>query len=78
MPKAETSGGAEDTMLTNDLGDWLSIIRSEFLEVPGLNLTRAQVRRLWNLDEATADALLEQLEASRFLRRTKSNRFVRA
>ena len=40
-------------MLHHKVDDWLPIIRAEYLEFPGMQLTRAQVRRLWNLDEAT-------------------------
>ena len=28
-------------------------VRGEFLEMPGLRLTRAQAQRLWGLDEET-------------------------
>lgn len=63
-------------MTGHDVAKWLTIVRAEYREIPGLNLTRAQVRRLWNLDEPTTDALLEQLESTRFLRKTRSNEYV--
>ena len=47
---------------------WLSLIKGEYREMPGLQLTRAQVRRLWSLDSAVCDDLLETLEDSHFLR----------
>lgn len=56
----------------------LQLIRAEYLEVPGLNLTRNQVRRLWNLDETTCDALLQALIEGEFLRRTPDGAYVRA
>jgi len=57
--------------------DWIRLIRSEYLEVPGLYLTRDQVQRLWNLDAATCDAVLEALVDVRFLRRTDGGAYVR-
>lgn len=45
-------------------------VQGEFLEMPGLRLTDAQARRLWDLDAATCAALLDELIASRFLFRT--------
>ena len=28
--------------------DWVHIVRGEFVEIPGLRLTRPQVQRLWD------------------------------
>ena len=58
--------------------DLLQLVRAEYLEVPGLDLTRAQVQRLWGLDETTCDQLLAALMESRFLKRTRDNRYLRA
>ena len=58
--------------------DWLSIVRGEFMEVPGLRLTRAEFQRMWGLDAPTCDALIGELEDSRFLRRTAQGAYVRA
>ena len=63
---------------TNDLKDWLPIVRAEYLEFPGMQLTRPQIQRLWNLDAETCNALVETLEAERFLRRTDRNHYARA
>lgn len=41
---------------------------SEYLEMPGLRLTRKQAQRLWGLDEATCAQLLEFLVQIKFLR----------
>jgi len=57
--------------------DWLQIVRSEYLEVPGLHLNRAQVRRFWNLDDVTCDELLGALTSVKFLRRTSAGAYVR-
>jgi hypothetical protein len=61
-----------------ELHDWLQIIQAEYLEIPGLHLTRPQVQRLWGLDEATCDRLLGALLASRFLRCTDDHGYVLA
>lgn len=60
------------------VGDWLNIVQAEYLEIPGLHLTRQQVQRLWGLDSATCQALLEALEAAKFLKRTRRDGYVRA
>jgi hypothetical protein len=57
---------------------WLEIIRAEYLEVPGLHLTRKQAQRLWNLDPATCAAALGALIDARFLRCTADGAYVRA
>jgi DNA-binding IclR family transcriptional regulator len=59
------------------LVDWLRLIRAEYLEVPGLHLTKAQIQRMWGIDRQTCDALLAALIESRFLRRTESDRYAR-
>jgi DNA-binding IclR family transcriptional regulator len=56
--------------------DWLRLVQAEYLEMPGLQLTRPQIRRLWGLEDATCDALLSQLTADGFLRRTTHDAYV--
>ena len=58
--------------------DWIHLIRSEYLEMPGLHLTRDEVQRLWRLDAVTCDALLDAFVDVRFLRRTHDGAYVRA
>ena len=53
-------------------------VRGEYREMPGLSLTIPQAQRLWGLEDATCRTLLERLVASRFLRRTRTGRFVRS
>lgn len=43
------------------------IVRSEFNEMPGMRLTRAQCRRLWNITETECDALVRHLLDTGFL-----------
>lgn len=52
-------------------------IRGEYLEMPGLRLTRAQAQRLWGLDEHTCTHLLESLTRDRFLVRRHDGSYGR-
>ena len=58
--------------------DWLHLVRAEYLEIPGLRLTKEQVQRLWGLDPVTCEALLTALVDVRFLRLTRQDAYVRA
>ncbi len=53
-------------------------VRAEYLEMPGLNLTREQARCLWALDADTCDQVLEYLVDSGFLVCTRHDSYVRA
>jgi hypothetical protein len=66
------------TVSSTTTDEWARLVRAEYLEVPGLDLTRDQVRRLWGLDQQTCDSLLAALLESRFLKRTRDNRYLRA
>jgi hypothetical protein len=63
------SGCADDDVLRR--------VQGEFLEMPGMRLTEAQARRLWNLDAASCRALLNTLVDSKFLFRTRDGAFMR-
>jgi hypothetical protein len=52
-------------------------ICAEFREMPGLQLTREQLRRLCAVDGDVCDLALEQLESTHFLRRSRKGTFVR-
>jgi hypothetical protein len=56
--------------------DGAEIIRLEYLEMPGLSLTKVQARRLWGLDPVTCDRLFDELVSAKFLRKTRE-RYVR-
>jgi hypothetical protein len=58
--------------------DWLQLIRAEYLEIPGLRLTKPQVQQMWGLDPVTAEALLAALVDVKFLRCTDQKAYVRA
>ncbi|HLG58795.1 MAG TPA: hypothetical protein VI485_25845 [Vicinamibacterales bacterium] len=52
-------------------------VRGEFLEMPGLRLTRKQAQRLWGFDEETCTNVLESLVETRFLRRIGLDTYLR-
>jgi hypothetical protein len=55
----------------------LDRIRMEYVEMPDLRLTLRQARRLWNLDQALCDDLLEALVCEGFLAQTSDGSFLR-
>ena len=61
-----------------DFGRLLDIVRGEYLEMPGLRLTKQQAQRLWALDLATCDELLATLVGAQFLRRTEKGEYMLA
>jgi hypothetical protein len=63
--------------LQMSISEWLQIIKGEFQEIPGLTLTRAQFQRLWGLDAATCDAVLDALIGVRFLKMTNHGAYTR-
>jgi hypothetical protein len=50
----------------------LARIKGEYLEMLGLRMTLAQACRLWQLDAATCEALLDRLVNDGFLYKTGS------
>ena len=57
--------------------DLIGRVRGEFLEMPGLQVTTDQARRLWGLDVQTCQRLLRVLVEARFLARTPDGRYRR-
>jgi len=70
----------EAAMATENEGirEWTRRIRAEFMEMPGLALTRRQFKRLWILDAPLCDAVLDALLESGFLRRGRDDTYCRA
>ena len=64
--------------MSKGLADLALLVRSEYVEIPGLSLTRPQAQRLWSLDASTCDAVLDALIDMRYLRRTQAGAYVRA
>jgi len=58
--------------------NWMRLIQAEYLEMPGLHLTKAQVQRLWRLESPLCDTLLDALVAAEFLRKTHREAYVLA
>ena len=52
-------------------------VRSEFVEMPGLQLTIGQAQRLWGLDEGSCKEILTSLVETKFLRRIGTDRYAR-
>ena len=62
------------TTLTEQM---LDRICSEYIEMPGLQLTRRQARRLWGLDEETCTQGLDFLVDAKFLCRRGADTYAR-
>jgi hypothetical protein len=63
---------AEQSTMT----DSLHRVQAEYREMPGLQLTLPQVRRLWGLEDQACRQILEQLIAIHFLRRTERDLYA--
>ena len=55
----------------------LDRVRSEFMEMPGLQLTVAQASRLWGLDQDASRMVIDALVEASFLRWTERGTVVR-
>lgn len=53
-------------------------VQSEFLEMPGLQLTIPQAARLWGLEISACEQVVDVLIQSAFLRRTGSGAVTRS
>ena len=59
------------------LTDVVCRVKAEYLEMPGLKLTRRQAGRLWDLEDVVCDAVLTTLVNDGFLTLTRTDEFVR-
>jgi hypothetical protein len=64
------------TLDQSDVQDWLTLMRAEYLEMPGLALTRPQVQCLWGLDSDASGTLLGVLVSTGFLRENPQHSYV--
>jgi hypothetical protein len=78
MTRTFISRGEFMTAELKTVSDWLRLIRAEYLEMPGLHLTKSEIQRLWRLDPHVCDVLLEALLATDFLRKTPREAYVLA
>ena len=53
--------------------DLISLIRAEYLEMPGLSVTLAQAARLWHVDRRRCLDVLEALTKDGFLYRARES-----
>ena len=58
--------------------DWSRVIQAEYREIPGLHLTKSQVRRLWGLDPQTCDEVLNTLIDAAILKKTAAETYALA
>jgi hypothetical protein len=54
------------------------LVRAEFLAIPRLNLTQAQVQQMWGVDQTMAGDSLATLVREHFVRVTRASTYVRA
>jgi hypothetical protein len=76
--RSRAAAEAEMIAARTTTADWIHLVRSEYLEMPGLQLTRKEVQRLWGLDTLRCEAILEALIDAKFLRRTHDGAYVLA
>jgi hypothetical protein len=76
LPKARAAKAAGRLGLAVDIV--AQRVRAEYMEMPGLNLTREQARYLWGLELDFCDQVLAYLIDTGFLSRTRDNTYVRA
>jgi len=62
--------------LQPEITAWLTRIEAEYREMPGLQLTKRQMTRMWNLDDGTCGVLLHLLVARGVLRETPGRAYV--
>jgi hypothetical protein len=56
---------------------WLTRVRGEYQEMPGLSLTERQAQRLWGLEPTVCRSVLHALVTAGFLRRNSNGSYVR-
>ncbi|MFN8058235.1 MAG: hypothetical protein U0Q12_03665 [Vicinamibacterales bacterium] len=55
----------------------VAIVRAEYREMPGLNLTFDQAKRLWGIEQQTCHQVLDALMSEGFLRRTPRGSYAK-
>jgi len=63
--------------VAHDVDTGCAVARSEFKELPTLRLTLAQARRLWSLDPATCQRVLQRLVDCGYLTIADDGRYCR-
>jgi hypothetical protein len=57
--------------------EWMQQIRAEYVEMPGLSLSKDQMCRMWRIDEPLCDAVVGALLASDFLEKRPGGLYAR-
>ena len=60
------------------IADVVERIRAEYIQMPGLCLTKPQMQRLWGLEGIVCAAVVDALVAARVLRETEDGMYVSA
>jgi len=55
---------------------FVKLVQAEYREMPGLQLTKPQMRRFLGVDVPTCDVVIDLLESEKFLRRTPGDAYV--
>jgi hypothetical protein len=71
-----TMRGAMMTSEQKTTTEWTRLIEAEYLEMPGLHLTKPQVRRLWGLDPQTCETVLSELIDEEILKKTPEGTYA--
>jgi hypothetical protein len=56
--------------------NWTERVRAEYLEMPGLVLTQAQMQRLLGIGAGECESVIDELVTAGFLRRTARRSYV--
>ena len=62
--------------MTPQQANWVAIVRDEYQEMPGLRLTKAQMKRLWGFDAATCELVVELLVRAHFLKKNQNDSYT--
>ena len=68
--------GMVTTTVPPQVERFVQLVHAEYREMPGLHLTKPQMRRFLGIDENTCDVVLDRLEHEHFLKRTPDNAYV--
>jgi len=68
----------EDGMSHHEMQTLTNRVRCEFIEMPGLRLTKAQAGRLWGLDTRACQEVIESLVRTGFLQCSPAGTITRA
>lgn len=77
LTRVPRSQPAKAALPPEDFASVAQRVRAEYMEMPGLSLTRDQAQCLWGIDQSLCDRLLAYLVDTGFLARTSHATYVR-